>query len=207
MTRPVTHSANAGRHASGVRRPLPLPAVLAVVLVLGLVLAVVDQITKNRAEALLPLGVSRPLVGELLQLHLLYNSGAAWGMGAGATPVVTCLQMLICVGVIVFAVRAVRSLPWALSLGLIIGGALGNIHDRLLRAPGPFRGEVVDFLQLPNWPVFNVADVAVVGGAILLVLLSVLGVSADPAAEEAAGEDSAGEDSAGEDAAREEERP
>lgn len=180
MNRSATDPANAGRDASGVRRPLPLTAVLAIVLVLGAAIAVADQVTKNWAESTLPLGRSEPLLGEILQLHLLYNSGAAWGMGAGATPVVTCLQLLICVGVLVFAVRGVRSPWWALSLGLIIGGALGNIHDRLLRPPGPFRGEVVDFLQLPNWPVFNVADMGVVGGAILLVLLSVIGVPSDP---------------------------
>ncbi len=64
---------------------------------------------------------------------------------------------------------------------MILGGALGNIHDRLLREPGPFHGEVVDFLELPNWPVFNVADMAVVGGAILVVLLGILGRPYDPA--------------------------
>mgnify|MGYP000995928693 CR=1 FL=1 len=62
-----------------------------------------------------------------------------------------------------------------------MGGALGNIHDRLLRAPGPFHGAVVDFLELPNWPVFNVADMAVVGGAILVIALGLFGLDADPA--------------------------
>ncbi|MFC0675790.1 signal peptidase II [Brachybacterium hainanense] len=183
MSHSATDPLNAGRDASGVRRPFPLSAVLATVLAIGIVLAVVDQITKNWAVANLPPYEGRPLLGEVLQLFLLYNSGAAWGMGSGATPIVTALQMLICVGVLVFAVRTVRSPWWSISLGLIIGGALGNIHDRLLRAPGPFHGEVVDFLQLPHWPVFNVADMGVVAGAVLLVLLSVLGVSADPAAE------------------------
>jgi signal peptidase II len=65
-----------------------------------------------------------------------------------------------------------------------MGGALGNIHDRLLRAPGPFHGAVVDFLELPRWPVFNVADMAVVGGAILIVALGLFGLEADPARAE-----------------------
>ncbi|MFC7373851.1 signal peptidase II [Brachybacterium sp. GCM10030267] len=149
------------------------------------VIAVADQITKAWAEHNLTELEPQPFLGEVLQLTLLYNSGAAWGMGAGITPVVTCLQMVIVIGVLIFAVRAVRSLWYTLALGLILGGALGNIHDRLLRDPGPFRGEVVDFLELPNWPVFNVADMGVVGGAILIVLLGVLGHAADPAVAEA----------------------
>ena len=153
--------------------------------VLGAILLVLDQVTKNWAEANLEELVPQPFLGEFLQLTLLYNSGAAWGMGSGITPVVTCLQMLIVVGVLVFAVTTVRS-PWyALALGMILGGALGNIHDRLLRPPAPFRGEVVDFLELPNWPVFNIADMGVVGGAILVVLLSVIGLHTDPSAAEA----------------------
>ncbi|AXK47138.1 signal peptidase II [Brachybacterium saurashtrense] len=156
-------------------------AVLATIAALALVLAVIDQVTKNWAVANLPLLEPQPFLGEVLQLTLLYNSGAAWGMGSEITPVVTCLQIAIVLGVIVFAVRAVRS-PWyALALGLVMGGALGNIHDRLLRAPSPFHGEVVDFLELPRWPVFNVADMGVVAGALLIVLLGLLGVAADPA--------------------------
>lgn len=176
---------SAGPGGSGARRRLGRGPVLGGILLIALILAVADQTTKNWAEANLPLLEPQPFLGELLQLTLLYNSGAAWGMGSGITPVVTCLQIAIVIGVVIFAVRAVRS-PWyTLALGLILGGALGNIHDRLLRAPGPFRGEVVDFLELPNWPVFNVADMAVVGGAILIVLLGVIGHAADPAVAEA----------------------
>ncbi|MGO1390609.1 signal peptidase II [Brachybacterium alimentarium] len=157
-------------------------------LLVGGALAVADQLTKNWAEANLHELVPQPFLGEFLQLTLLYNSGAAWGMGSGITPVVTCLQVAIVIGVIVFAVRAVRS-PWyTLALGLVLGGALGNIHDRLLRPPGPFHGEVVDFLELPHWPVFNVADMAVVGGALLIVLLGVIGHAADPAEVDAEAE-------------------
>ena len=147
-------------------------------------IAVIDQITKNWAVDSLPLLEPQPFIGEILQLTLLYNSGAAWGMGSEITPVVTCLQLVIVAGVILFAVKAVRS-PWyTAALGLIMGGALGNIHDRLLREPGPFRGAVVDFLELPSWPVFNIADMAVVGGAIMIVALGVFGVASDPAHDE-----------------------
>lgn len=175
---------------------MSLGSVLTGVGVLAAVLAIVDQVTKNWAEANLPLLEPQPFLGEILQLTLLYNSGAAWGMGSEITPVVTCLQIVIAIGVVVFSLKAVRSVWYTLAMGLILGGALGNIHDRLLRPPGPFRGEVVDFLQLPNWPVFNVADMAVVGGAILVVLLGVIGVSADPAAD-AAREDAAESPAAG----------
>jgi signal peptidase II len=92
--------------------------------VLAVVILVVDQLTKNWAVASLPELDPQPFLGEFLQFTLLYNSGAAWGMGAEITPVVTCLQIAIVIGVIVFAVRSVRS-PWyALALGLIMGGAI-----------------------------------------------------------------------------------
>ncbi|ATG56599.1 signal peptidase II [Brachybacterium ginsengisoli] len=151
--------------------------------VIAVVLAVIDQITKNWAEANLPLLEPQPFLGEVLQLTLLYNTGAAWGMGAEITPVVTCLQIAIVIGVLVFAVKVVRSGWYTLALGLILGGALGNIHDRLLRDPSPFHGAVVDFLELPNWPVFNVADMGVVGGAVLVVALGLFGIAADPSAD------------------------
>ncbi|HIY25340.1 MAG TPA: signal peptidase II [Candidatus Brachybacterium merdigallinarum] len=182
---PTTPASAGPASGSGARRRLPLPAVLVTIAVIAVLLLVADQATKNWAVANLPELEPQPFLGEFLQLTLLYNSGAAWGLGSGITPVVTVLQILISIGVIVFAVAAVRS-PWyAAALGLILGGALGNVHDRLLREPGPFRGEVVDFLELPNWPVFNIADMAVVGGAILVVLLSVIGLPSDPAQVEA----------------------
>jgi len=75
---------------------------------------------------------------------------------------------------------------WALALAALLGGATGNLLDRLTRPPGPFRGEVVDFLELPSWPIFNVADMAVVTGALSMVLLSLLNTefAAAPAAAE-----------------------
>lgn len=189
MTPEQISSENAGRTASGVlrvrRRGIGRSAAILLVVVLAALALVADQVTKAWAEAHLELHTPRPLVGELLQLFLLYNSGAAWGMGSGITPVITVVQIVIALGALVFVVRSVRSTWWSLALGLVIGGALGNIHDRLLRAPGPFRGEVVDFLQLPHWPVFNIADSCVVAGALLIVLLGVLGVSTDPAATSA----------------------
>ena len=190
MNSALSQSASAGPEGSGARRRLSRRTVLWTIAAIGAVIAVIDQITKNWAVDSLPLLEPQPFIGEILQLTLLYNSGAAWGMGAEITPVVTSLQLAIVAGVIVFAVKAVRS-PWyTAALGLIMGGALGNIHDRLLREPGPFRGAVVDFLELPNWPVFNIADMAVVGGATMIVALGVFGVASDPAHDE---EDSSAE--------------
>ena len=190
MNSALSQSASAGPEGSGARRRLSRRTVLWTIAAIGAVIAVIDQVTKNWAVDSLPLLEPQPFIGEILQLTLLYNSGAAWGMGAEITPVVTCLQLVIVAGVIVFAVKAVRS-PWyTAALGLIMGGALGNIHDRLLREPGPFRGAVVDFLELPNWPVFNIADMAVVGGAIMIVALGLFGVASDPAHDE---EDSSAE--------------
>ena len=190
MNSALSQSASAGPEGSGARRRLSRRTVLWTIAAIGAVIAVIDQITKNWAVDSLPLLEPQPFIGEILQLTLLYNSGAAWGMGAEITPVVTCLQLVIVAGVILFAVKAVRS-PWyTAALGLIMGGALGNIHDRLLREPGPFRGAVVDFLELPNWPVFNIADMAVVGGAIMIVALGLFGVASDPAHDE---EDSSAE--------------
>jgi len=185
VNRAGSESTSAGPQGPGARRRLSLRVVLIVVVAVGVLLLIVDQITKHWAEANLPLLQPQPFLGEILQLTLLYNSGAAWGMGSGITPAVTVLQLGIVIGVVVFTVKAVRSTWYAIAMSLILGGALGNIHDRLLRPPGPFRGEVVDFLQLPNWPVFNVADMAVVGGAILVILLGLIGVPADPAVAEA----------------------
>lgn len=153
---------------------MSLRSVLLVLLALAAAVLVLDQGTKRWALASLQELQPEPFLGPL-QLTLLFNSGAAWGMGSGITPVVTCVQIAIAVGVVVWAVRSVRVQGYAIALGLVLGGALGNIHDRLLRPPGPFRGEVVDFLQLPYWPVFNVADMAVVAGALLIILLGVLG--------------------------------
>jgi signal peptidase II len=111
----------------------------------------------------------------VLTLRLVRNPGAAFGLAGGLTAAFT----LVAAGVVVAIVRIarrLRSLPWAVALGMLLGGALGNLTDRLLRAPGPFRGHVVDFLELPHWPVFNLADSAIVGGGMLMVLLAARGV-------------------------------
>jgi lipoprotein signal peptidase len=118
------------------------------------------------------------IVPGVLTLLVLRNSGAAFSIGTSMTVVFT----LIAVGVIFFILRTsrqLRSLPWAVTLGLLLGGATGNLTDRLLRSPGLFRGNVVDWIQLPHWPVFNVADSAIVCGGVLAVLLAAWGFRLD----------------------------
>jgi signal peptidase II len=120
------------------------------------------------------------LFGGLVVLHEQRNPGAAFSVAGGATV----LFSLVAAGVVVVIVRAarrLRSTPWAVALGLLLGGALGNLADRVLRDPGPLRGHVVDFVDLQwhgrsVWPVFNVADSAIVVGGLLALVLSLRGV-------------------------------
>ena len=115
------------------------------------------------------------LLGGALTLCESRNPGAAFGIGGTSTTIVF---TAIAVGVIVFIVRTARqinSLPWAIALGLLLGGATGNLTDRIFRSPSPLRGWVVDWIQLPHWPVFNLADSSITCGAVLMVLLAAQG--------------------------------
>ncbi|MGH3069964.1 MAG: signal peptidase II [Streptosporangiaceae bacterium] len=138
-----------------------------------------DVISKLIVVATLTENVPVRVVGSLLRLDYLRNPGAAFSLGAGGYTVVF---TLIAAAVIVAILRMARTLvssPWAIALGLLLGGALGNLTDRIARSPGPLRGWVVDFIQLPHWPVFNVADSAICCGGALMVLLTILGLRPD----------------------------
>lgn len=137
-----------------------------------------DQVTKSVVVANLAEGERRHLVGSTLQLHLTRNPGAAFSTATGMTWVLTVVAVAVVVVVIRVASR-LQSRIWAVTLGLLLGGALGNLSDRLLRAPGVARGHVVDFLELPHWPIFNVADSAIVTAGALVVLLTLRGVGLD----------------------------
>jgi signal peptidase II len=118
-------------------------------------------------------------LGGLLTLQLYRNPGAAFGVGASYTIVIAA----IAVGTIVFILRAarrLRSTGWAVSLGLLLGGAAGNLADRLLRAPSFLHGDVIDWIKLPLFPpTFNLADTSITFGAILAVLLALRGIHID----------------------------
>lgn len=134
-----------------------------------------DQVTKAWAEQALRGQPPVPFVGELVQFQLVYNSGAAFSMGTGNTWVFTLLATVV-VTALLWTARKVGQRGWAVALALLIGGAGGNLVDRLARAPGFGRGHVVDFLALPNFPVFNVADIGITCAACLIAYLALRGV-------------------------------
>ncbi|MBM9460490.1 signal peptidase II [Nocardioides sp. zg-536] len=146
--------------------------------VVALVLLVVDQVTKVLAVRHLTDRDDIELVGELLQLHLTYNPGAAFSLGTGFTEVLSALAVAATV-VVLWISRRAASKVWALGLGLLLAGIVGNLLDRIFRDPGPFRGHVVDFLMLPNWPVFNVADMCINVGVAVVLLQVLRGVALD----------------------------
>ncbi|RKN06162.1 signal peptidase II [Streptomyces radicis] len=118
------------------------------------------------------------IFGEWLRFEALRNGGAAFGIGEALTVVFTCIAATVIV-VIIRLARKLYSAPWAVALGLLLGGALGNLTDRLFRAPGALQGHVVDFIAPKYFAVFNLADSAIVCGGILIVLLSFRGLDPD----------------------------
>ncbi|MGY1983231.1 signal peptidase II [Nocardia gipuzkoensis] len=150
------------------------PQRLRTLLVLAAVVLGLDLLAKTIVVANLTPGDPVPIIGDFARLSLVRNPGAAFSMATGMTWLLTLVAAAVVVGVVRIG-RTLRSLGWAIGLGLVLGGALGNLMDRLFRAPGPLQGHVVDFVAVGWWPVFNVADSAIVCGAILLVVLTVLG--------------------------------
>jgi signal peptidase II len=139
---------------------------------------VADQLTKAWATANLQPDQPRELIGSVLRLNLIRNSGAAFSIGTGATWILTAIACSVVVFILIFA-RRLGSRGWALALGLLLAGSLGNLTDRMFRTPGPGRGHVVDFLQLPHYPIFNLADSAIVSAAILIAVLAFRGINID----------------------------
>jgi signal peptidase II len=157
---------------------------VAVLLVTAGTVVAVDQLTK--AWALDALGADPAptvVVDGWLQLRLVFNSGAAFNLGTGSTWVFTVIASLVALFILRTAPR-VGSRGWALALGLLLGGAVGNLGDRIFRQPGPGRGHVVDFveyLRFPfiDFPLFNVADSCIVSAAVLIALLGLRGIWLD----------------------------
>ena len=150
----------------------------------GLLLAVAvfviaaDIISKAIVVARMPGHAPIRLLGGLLTITLTRNGGAAFSIGTSMTIVFTAIAL----GVVVYILRTarnLRSIGWAISLGLLLGGATGNLIDRMFRAPGVFQGRVVDWIELPHWPVFNLADSAIVCAGVLIVLLALRGIRLD----------------------------
>jgi len=156
---------------------VPCRRIGALLVVAAAVLAL-DIATKATVVATLSDRAPVRLLGGFLKLRVDRNPGAAFSFA----PSLTILFSLIAITVIVVILRSsrrIRNLPWAITLGLLLGGATGNLIDRIFRSPGLFRGWVVDWIQVPHWPVFNLADSAIVCGGILAVLLSARGIRLD----------------------------
>jgi signal peptidase II len=151
--------------------------------IVGLVVTAVvalaaDQVSKVLVVAHLEHHAPVTLVPGVLDLDVVRNGGAAFSIGTGATWLFTAIAAGVVIAIVRTASR-LRSRAWAFTLGLLLGGALGNLVDRFVRSPGPLRGHVVDWIHLHHWPVFNVADSCIVVGGVVAVLLSLLLVNLD----------------------------
>jgi signal peptidase II len=132
-----------------------------------------------------------PVVGDLLSLYLTYNSGAAFSFLTGHTEVLAVVAIVATV-VVLWLARRLRSTGWAIALGFLLGGVAGNLTDRLVREPGFMRGHVVDFLMLPNFPVFNVADICINIAAATIILQAIRGVGIDGTRHEESSDERSG---------------
>ncbi|WP_281281018.1 signal peptidase II [Actinocorallia herbida] len=165
----------------------------------ALLAVLIDQVAKIVVVATLegqrpielPLGIST--------LRVVRNAGAAFSIGTGMTWIFTIIALGVAVAIIRYA-KDLRSTPWAITLGLLLGGAVGNLIDRLVRAPGVFHGHVVDWIEWPawpffdGWPVFNLADSCILFGGAFAVLLAGLGYQPDGSRETKASREEAAEE-------------
>ncbi len=135
----------------------------------------VDQATKQWVLSTLEPGVNHPLLGDLLSLQLVFNSGAAFSLGNAFTWVLTVVALVVSVAIIVYGRRA-QGTAVAAIFGAALGGAVGNLIDRLFRESSFGEGHVVDFINYGDLFVGNVADIAIVGAAIVLVIMSMFSV-------------------------------
>lgn len=138
----------------------------------------IDQIAKVLAVRHLTDEPDVQVIGDLLQLHLTYNPGAAFSLGTRFTVVLTLLAAIATL-VVLWLSRHLANRVWAVGLGLLLAGIDGNLIDRIFRDPSPLRGHVVDFLMLPNWPIFNIADICINVGVALILIQVLRGVAVD----------------------------
>lgn len=155
-----------------------------VLFVVAIAVFTADQLVKNWVVATLPEGVTVPVLGDVLRWHFVRNPGAAFSLATGQTWIFTILAAAVVI-VILWQIRRLRSLPWALFLGLLLGGVLGNLTDRLTREPGFPEGHVIDFISTPwmwlgfNEAIYNIADIGIVSGMILFIVITLLGLPID----------------------------
>jgi len=138
-----------------------------------------DQLSKWWAETNLGDGTVIPVIGDVISFQLVYNPGAAFSIGEGYTWVLTIIAAIAVVAIIRFA-WGIESWAWAFALGLLLGGAITHLGDRLFREPGFARGHVVDFINYGGYFIGNIADIALVGGAVMIVIVSIMGIASKP---------------------------
>lgn len=132
---------------------------------------VLDLATKIWAVNNLSYKSNIKVIGEFFQLTFVRNSGAAFSFAAGATIFLSIFGLIVMSAILYYSPQ-ITSRGWAVVLGLVLGGILGNMVDRIFREPGVLRGHVIDWMQLPNWPVFNIADSAIVSAAVIAMVLT-----------------------------------
>ncbi|MDR6690854.1 signal peptidase II [Microbacterium sp. 1154] len=163
------------------RPPLRTAAAGITIAILAVLVLAADQFAKNAAIASLPSERVVPIIGDFLQFYLVRNPGAAFSLGEGVTWVFTIALAVVACVIVYLAVRRVRSRLWAIALGLLLGGVLGNLTDRLVREPGFPVGHVVDFISTP-WmmpAIYNVADMFIVTMMISVAVLVLFGLKLD----------------------------
>ncbi|GJF28716.1 hypothetical protein KNE206_14160 [Kitasatospora sp. NE20-6] len=175
---PAGQAGPAGATAASGTRAAVRRRRIGVLLAVALLAYLIDLGSKLLVVARLEGRPAIQVIGDVMTFQVIRNPGAAFGMGQAMTVVFTGIAAAVIV-VIWRIARRLYSLPWAVALGLLLGGALGNLTDRLFRAPGVFRGHVVDFISVQHFAVFNLADSAIVCGGILVVLLSFRGSNPD----------------------------
>ena len=136
----------------------------------------IDLGTKVWAEKALSSRANVQIIGSFLQLTFVQNSGAAFGIGAGSTIIFTFFALAVLIFITRYALQ-ITSKGWALVCGLVLGGILGNLTDRIFREPSFLQGHVIDWIQIPNWPVFNIADSAIVIAAVVAIILTIRNIS------------------------------
>ncbi|MFI5676109.1 signal peptidase II [Streptomyces cellulosae] len=162
---------SAGERPRGRRR-------IAVLFAVAVFAYALDLVSKMIVVAKLEHHAPIEIIGDWLKFEAIRNAGAAFGVGEAFTVIFTVIAATVIV-VIARLARKLYSTPWAIALGLLLGGALGNLTDRIFRSPGVFEGAVVDFIAPKHFAVFNLADSAIVCGGILIVLLSFKGLDPD----------------------------
>ena len=137
---------------------------------------ILDIATKSWAVEQLAHREPIKIFGTFFQLTLVRNPGAAFSFATNATLLLSLIGIIVLLGITYFAPR-ITSKGWSIVLGLVMGGILGNLMDRIFREPGFLRGHVIDWMQLPHWPIFNIADSAIVVAAALSMVLTVKNIS------------------------------